>query len=601
LFVCYRIPNFKTTIIYSLPLKCSSPILSFLLFTSAIRILAQSSGQVDDSVSALFTKFRETNTDKSIVLLTSRNIFMAGEKVWFRAYNVTTRNGRPDLKSKNLFADLVNEEDSTIEQIVLDNSGLHTEGAFFPERLTAIPGIISTGVIEIRDGYNNPLSVKGDLLNSKDSLITPFQTNSLGLARLTFVNDPAENYRAVFYVNDQATRYQLPAVEKTSIQLSVVNQTAKTIKAIVTLEDSVPADTHTTILAIQRDSLYWAAVGTSNYGVTIPIENFPGGLVRLLLFDGDKNLVSERKIYIPKESVELEAEPGKKKYSGRESVNVHIKIKDPGGEPLVSLLNVGVEDERIQKFSDSLEAATLPPPGEFLLDNWLSRYHSKYSADDIDLLLATRSSIFPQSPGAGLDPEIRDYDDNKKLLNFQGKIVNRKGNGISNRIVNAMANNSRQFFMDVDTTDKDGKFSLSIPQGFDSLKLSLQITDKHLVQMPSDSIKIEDFQYPNFSTPSSLKQQSLFNNFNALAVLKKYHRDTASFFQGVGWLPPVTLKAVKKVEPNYDVSRRLSSISQILPNDKIRYAANAEGVINALRMVPGVSEYYGDLAIFGTQ
>src|SRR5262249_51806098 len=28
---------------------------------------------------------------------------------------------------------------------------------FFPERLTAIPGIISTGVIEIRDGYNNPL------------------------------------------------------------------------------------------------------------------------------------------------------------------------------------------------------------------------------------------------------------------------------------------------------------------------------------------------------------------------------------------------------------------------------------------------------------
>jgi hypothetical protein len=117
-------------------------------------------------------------------------------------------------------------------------------------------------------------------------------------------------------------------------------------------------------------------------------------------------------------------------------------------------------------------------------------------------------------------------------LNFQGKIVNRKGNGINNRIVNAMANNSRQFFMDVDTTDQDGRFSLSIPQGFDSLQLSLQVTDKHLVQMPSDSIKIEDFQYPNFSTPSSLKQQSLFNNFNAVAVLKKYHRDTASFFPG---------------------------------------------------------------------
>ena len=264
-------------------------------------------------------------------------------------------------------------------------------------------------------------------MNSKDSVITSFKTNSLGLARLTFVNDPAEKYTAIFYVNDHTIRYQLPGVNKTSIQLSVANQTAKTIKAFVTLEDSVPADTHTTILAVHRDSLYWAAVGTGNYGITIPIDNFPGGIARLLLFDGNKNFVSERKIYIPKENAELEVKPDKKKYSPRENVNIHVRVTGPKGKPLVSVLNVAVEDEWISQFSDSMEA-NIPPPGPFLLDSWLGRYQTKYSADDIDLLMATRKSILQQLPDTGLNKE--DYDDNKKLKTLVGKIINRKGNGI---------------------------------------------------------------------------------------------------------------------------------------------------------------------------
>ena len=641
-------------------MKYNFIILSFSLFACTVRTLAQS--QFTDSVSAVFTKFIQTSSDKSTVLLTNRNIYMAGEPIWFRAYNVITRNGTPDLTSKNLFADLVDEKDSIIEQLVLDNKNLHTDGAFdlprsiptgfywircytarqlanksdiflhpvyvvnkqlhdegiyakklennlaknklspsvhfFAERLTAIPGIISTGVLEIRDGYNNPVSARGDLLNSKDSLITSFKTNSLGLARLTFVNDPAENYTAVFYLNGNAIRYQLPAVNKTSIQLSVANQTAKTIKAFVTLEDSVSAEMHTTILAIHRDSLYWAAVGAGNYGITIPIDNFPGGIVRLLLFDGDKNLVRERKIYISKENAELEIKPDKKKYSPRENVTIHVKVKGSKGKPLVSVLNVAVEDEWISQFSDSMEA-DIPPTDEFLLDSWLNRYQTKYSADDIDLLMATRRSIFRQPPDTGLDKEIQDFDDNKKLLNLEGKIINKKGDGISNRIVNVLAKNSRQFFMDVDTTDPDGRFSLSIPQGFDSLKLSLQVTDKHLLQMPSDSIKIEDFHYPDFSTPVSFKQQFLGSNLNTIALLKKYHVDTTITFAGKGWLEPVTVKAIKKVQPNYDVSRRLNNISQILTSDKIKYAVDAEGVKYALLMVPGVSWYGGDFAIFG--
>jgi uncharacterized protein YfaS (alpha-2-macroglobulin family) len=125
-------------------IKYYSTILSFLLLTSALRTLAQSLVPATDSVSALFTKFIQTNIGRTIVLLTDRNVYVAGEKIWFKAYLVNEGNGKLDSTSRNLFADLVNEKDNIIDQLVLDNINLHTDGAF------SLPESIPTGFYWIR-------------------------------------------------------------------------------------------------------------------------------------------------------------------------------------------------------------------------------------------------------------------------------------------------------------------------------------------------------------------------------------------------------------------------------------------------------------------
>ena len=626
--------------------------------------MAQSPGPTTDSVAALFTKYIQSNTDKSIVLLTDRNIYMAGEKIWFRANVVNANNGRLDLTFRNLFADLVNERDSVIDQLVLDNIGLRTDGAFsipqliptgfywircytarqlgndssgiflypvyivnkqlrdesqyarqferkmagnkgfnpiihfFPERLTGIPGIISTGVIEIRDAFQNPLLVNGALMDSKDSIITGFTTNGLGLARLTYVNNPLEKYTAIFYWNGHVAKYELPGVDKTSIQLSVTNQTANTIKAFVTLEDSVAADTHTTIMAVKRNNVYFAAVGAGEYGITIPTDNFPGGVVRLLLFKENKTLVSERKIYIPKQNVVAEIKSDKNKYPGREKVEVHIKLTGPEGKPLTAALNVAVQSEGLEQFQ-GIEASTVPPPGEILLDGWLSRYSANYSAEDIDRLLVTRKSISQRPADSGLSVKLREFDDNIKLQNLIGNITDRKGKAMGDRIVSAMAKNTGAIFMDVDTTDKDGMFSVAIPQGFEGLQLGLQVIDKDQQQQTfKDNIKIDGFRYPVFSTPVSSKQQLLANNINTLSLIRKYNTATTIAFKGKEWLTPVTVNTRVKKQVNYDVTKRINPSSQILTSDKFRYGSyNAIG--NAILLVPGVTLAYGDVSIFG--
>ena len=126
----------------------------------------------------------------------------------------------------------------------------------------------------------------------------------------------------------------------------------------------------------------------------------------------------------------------------------------------------------------------------------------------------------------------------------------------------------------------------------------MQVTDKFGIVRTDDSITLQQFQFPVLATPGSLKQQFLSANISMVASLRKYHIDTAITFQGKGWLKPVAVTAVVKSQPNYDVTKRINSISQILTSDKLKYGYNSIGY--ALLTVPGVTMYAGDLSIFGS-
>src|SRR4030095_12793938 len=101
-----------------------------------------------------------------------------------------------------------------------------------------------------------------------------------------------------------------------------------------------------------------------------------------------------------------------------------------------------VQSEWMQQFSDSIDANTIPRSDEFLLDAWISKYPAKYSADDIDLLLAAGKATSRQPADTGSNQVIQDFDSNKKLQNLIGKITDKKGNAKSDRIVSAIAKNT---------------------------------------------------------------------------------------------------------------------------------------------------------------
>jgi hypothetical protein len=315
----------------------------------------------------------------------------------------------------------------------------------------------------------------------------------------------------------------------------------------------------------------------------------------LLLFDDQQHLLAERKIFITKDNYELSINANKKNYTARENAALDIKIKDAEGKPLESAMNIAVEDAWLTQLSDSIEINNLPPSDQVLLNKWLTLYHDKFSATDIDLLIVTSKSVYnisKKNKNQNIQPGA---DDDEKLLNIIGRVTDKKDQPVKDRVITVMSKNKDGFFMDMDSTKDDGAFKIPLPQ-IDSLALSIQVIDKHNVIRTDDKITIDTFNFPSFITPVSIKQQFLASNINTIASLRKYHIDTAITFQGKGWLKPITVTTIKKEEPNYD-GRRISSMSEILPGDKLSHSYNSIGY--ALLTVPGVTLSFGDLSIFG--
>lgn len=645
-------------------MKISTPVCMLILFFFFTNSFAQNNSTAIDSVNTIYQTLVKNSNKEKIILQSDRRIYMAGEKIWFKAFVLNAGNNKFNLSEKILFADFVDDHDKVIDKLVLNNSELNTNGAFnlpdtlnsgfywlrlytnkilanniediylqpvyvinkrkpdtenftaankvviknnntaaplinfYGERVTGIPGVTSTGVLQITDADNNALKTTGEIVNSNDSVITKFATNHFGLTRITFLNEVNQKYTAVFHINGHDIKYALPAVDNFAAQLSVAKQTENNIKAFVTLEDSLPADYSTVLLGMNGDSLCYASVGYGTYGINIPSNNFPGGISSLLLFDQHKNLLAERKIFVNKNNYSLDIKANKKNYRPRDNASLNIKITDANKDPLVAAINVSVQDAWLEQLSDSIEIDNLTQLNEFQLNNWLKLYSDKTSLADVDLLMFTIRSLYNPATNAELTSNINN-DDDERLLNFTGKITDNKNKPLKDWIITAISKNQNEVFTDVDTTRENGVFKIPLPQNMDSLSLSLQVLDKHGVYRTDENIVVDSFDFPKFATPASLKQQFLAYNKKTVAFIHKYQVDTSITFQGIGWLTPVKVKTVEKKVLNYDESRRFTQISQILTSDKFS-KGGPDAIGNALIMVPGVSYLNGDISIFGS-
>lgn len=637
-------------------MKLSRLLLFFLLMPFITH--AQTSEHSNlDALAEDFLKYLSSFDKEKIQLQTDRHIYAAGETVYFKAFLIDSMTNRLRGKPKKLYADLVNDHDSVLGQILLNASNLKTAGEFvlndsldegyywvrvypqetlenrgllavtplyiinasrrsqdelpekkediepvttpvvvqlFPEGGHIISAINSTVALKVTDGRGNPVEVRGIVEDNADSVYATFSTNSEGLSKFSI--NPLWYHRYTVRVLNNS-RYDsitiLPAIDFYAAQLAVVQQTDTEVKVRVALEDSIyTKDYPTYLFAISGDSICYSAVGKGMYEVQIPLNNFSHGISRLLLFNSNNQLISERDIFIKKENYQLSIHPDKNNYGAREHVRLDISLTDQKNKPLLAALALAVTDMRVT---------------DTTLDNCMRDTMQRFSDHDADLIMLTHKSNFTN--WSATDVVIRRIIDSQKIFpdspaeknsaasfSISGTVFNKKNEPVAKKLVTIFSN-TNSMFINTDTTDINGKFRFSVPDYSDSTRFVVQVSNLKGKKQDGYQVVFDTMRMPRFATPLYMKKKFVFNEKLNLIRNELYYVDSFQIGSGSKWLKPVVINRYKKKKADYDETKRVSPFSHIITHKMLSRGAHTTG--NALLMVPGVHSTGNSIAIGG--
>ena len=447
---------------------------------------------------------------------------------WLRAYTHKMMNeGRFDISLQPFF--VINEKNKSVATIKNDGPSAITSATkpiieIYPEGGSLISGTNSTVAIKVADQNGNPLVVNGLVKDGRDTIVARFSTNKAGLSQFNFYPKWFSRYKVFIQNNDRYDSIAvLPRINLYATQLSVVKQNDQIIKVRVMLEDSIYSpDYKTYLMGISKDSLCFAGVGMGMYELNISVANFPGGVASLLLFNTQKQLVSERNIYIDKKDVVVNISTGSQTYLARENVRLNIDVADAAGRPLPATLAVSVVDSRIADttnyFYNEPYKNYLPLDADLHMLAQNGRVKNLMEVKNVKNI----SSIIMEDPFA-----------------ITGIVTDRKKQALQNKEVVLMSGEGAAFFIQ-DTTDAKGRFTFHLPDHDDSTKFTLQVNsltgEKQEFAILMDPLALQDDK-----KPFAIKQKFVVGQLPNENRKIQYYRDTIVPGLQKHWLLPATV------------------------------------------------------------
>jgi hypothetical protein len=315
------------------------------------------------------------------------------------------------------------------------------------------------------------------------------------------------------------------------------------------------------------------------YETDIPKKNFPQGEATLLLFGENKQLLSERKIYIDDNSINVREKMDKENYQARDNVTLDVSVNDDANNhPTLALFSVSVTDDSTIKYfySGDIESVMKKP----------------YSGEEKDLIMLVQKKSYRNwnINDSTLGSKNPRRDEN--FFYVHGSALNHKNLPLQDVVVTLFSTSKGVF--ETDTTDQDGQFDFHLPPATDSTQFSLQTADKK--GKPVDAkIVLDSIQSPTFATPLYLKTRL---PAAALSEIRQKRTEQQDFLlPGRGKeLKEVIVHTRIKKPLNYDVQKRISQFSRIITPEMLDHASFGS-LSNVLYMIPGAHTLNGKLII----
>jgi hypothetical protein len=284
--------------------------------------------------------------------------------------------------------------------ITLDESFLDLQ--FFPESGDLIHGAPNTLGFKAIDGFGKGVRVAGEIVNSKEQVITSFESNDLGMGSVLLMEvDSTERYSARLNATNgmRPFLYPLPAVASQGNILAVRRMGDR---IYLKLTSNYLRSDSMIVKVTCRGQAYYEFKSRLRDGISeffVPANMLPEGLISFTLMTSLRAPVAERLYFNlqPKSRIKLSIDADKESYTQRELTKLLITALDSEGNPADADLSLMV-----------LNKSDLPD-AQGARENILSYF-----------LLSSDLKGRIESPGAYFKGDLTRYADLDALLLTQG-------------------------------------------------------------------------------------------------------------------------------------------------------------------------------------
>ncbi len=213
---------------------------------------------------------------------------------------------------------------------------------FFPEGGAIVSECVNKIGVKalLPNGYGK--EIKGEIVDSRDSVVTKFHTLHAGMGFFTLLARSGESYTAICNIDNKTMRMPLPKVEDDALALTL----AKCCHQISIRVNGKINDEYTLVVHQRGNLMYATQINKDKQEVNLLSKDIGSGVVNVVLFDRAWNPVSERLFFekgVNKGKVKISA--NKRNYASRERVKLNVelsKYKLPKGN-----YSIAVTDDKL--------------------------------------------------------------------------------------------------------------------------------------------------------------------------------------------------------------------------------------------------------------
>ncbi|HWZ14720.1 MAG TPA: hypothetical protein VNW95_05730 [Mucilaginibacter sp.] len=339
-----------------------------------------------------------------------------------------------------------------------------------PEGGTLVAGIPSRIGFKAIGEDGKSIDIQGTVYDNDHNEVAQINTSHYGMGTFDIASLPDKTYTADITLPDGGKKtVPFPLPLKSGSVLNVRNaMDGDTIAVSVFNTADQAAGNKYYLVALSRGVVCYGASFTfsnSHFSTKVPKSLFPTGIAHFILLNAAWQPLNERVTFIDHlDNLQIELKTGADAFAARDSIPVHITVKDGAGQPMVGSFSMAITDDSQVKTAGAISENIV---SNLLLTSDLKGYiedpafylqHTAQSWNALDALLLTQGWVGYDLGKIGIP--VKPLYEPEMEFTVKGTITNLFNQPVNNSKVMLISMGDQKFEKDT-VTNKSGRFEFN--------------------------------------------------------------------------------------------------------------------------------------------